>query len=62
MALFKTLLKRRASPVPRLEREHLTLTARGLEINREWSVEDFRALQARIEEREGRVREDGKSC
>jgi 2-polyprenyl-3-methyl-5-hydroxy-6-metoxy-1,4-benzoquinol methylase len=47
MALFK----KRASPVPALEREHLRLTAKGLEIDREWSVDEFRSLQATIEER-----------
>jgi 2-polyprenyl-3-methyl-5-hydroxy-6-metoxy-1,4-benzoquinol methylase len=44
------LFKKRTLPVPALERGHLRLTAKGLEINREWSADEFRSLQARIDE------------
>jgi tRNA (mo5U34)-methyltransferase len=50
MARLYNLFKKTASPVPALKREHLRLTAKGFEIDREWSVDEFRSLQARIEE------------
>jgi 2-polyprenyl-3-methyl-5-hydroxy-6-metoxy-1,4-benzoquinol methylase len=44
------LFEKAALPALALEREHLRLTAKGFEIDREWSVDEFLSLQARIEE------------